>query len=184
METLTPVEIQLNMKANNLTSAEYKEFYGRYIRKIPGNLRLGILLQENRDEFLQFLEKINPKDLDYAYAEGKWNIAEVLQHIIDVERIFQYRALSIAREPGIVLPGFDHEAYVPTSKANRRKLDDFKNEFTLVRNSGIALYKSFSEEMLLSLGAIRGSDTSCRATGFITAGHTKHHIEIFEERYL
>ncbi|SHF56818.1 DinB superfamily protein [Salegentibacter echinorum] len=184
MVILMPVETQHNMTANNLTSAEYKEFYGRYIKKIPGNLRLGILLEENRDEFLKFLERIAPENLDYAYAQGKWSIAEVLQHIIDVERIFQYRALCIAREPGIVLPGYDHEAYASTSKANRRTLHSLKDEFTAVRNSGIVMYESFSNEMLLNLGSVSGGNTSCRATGFIVAGHTLHHMEIIKEYYL
>jgi hypothetical protein len=172
------------MIANILNSDEYNVYYDRYLQKIPGNLELGILLLENREEFLRLLEKIKPDDLNYSYAEGKWTIAEVLQHLIDVERIFQYRALTLAREPGIKLPGFDHDAYVPASLAHNRTLKDLKKEFTAVRNSGISLYQSFSKEMLISKGFVGGSSTSCRALGFITAGHTKHHIEIFEERYL
>jgi hypothetical protein len=34
---------------------------------------------------------------DYRYAEGKWNIKEIIQHVIDTERIFGYRALRISR---------------------------------------------------------------------------------------
>jgi len=171
------------MIANSLNSDEYNAYYDRYLQKIPGNLELGILLMENREEFRSLLDRMKPEDLEYSYAEGKWTIAEVLQHLIDVERIFQYRALTIAREPGIKLPGFDHDAYVPVSLAKNRTLKDLKKEFKAVRNSGISLYKSFSEEMLNSKGFVSGSSTSCRALGFITAGHTKHHIEIFKEKY-
>jgi len=171
------------MIASNLTSDEYNAYYDRYLQKIPGNLELGILLLENREEFLSLLDKLKPEDLKYSYAEGKWTIAEVLQHLIDVERIFQYRSLTLAREPGIKLPGFDHDAYVPASSAKGRTLKSLKKEFKAVRNSGIALYQSFTEEMLNSKGFVGGSSTSSRALGFITAGHTKHHIEIFKEKY-
>lgn len=172
------------MIASNLKSDEYHSYYDRYLQKIPGNLELGILLLENKEEFLNLMEKMKPEDLSYSYAEGKWTIAEVLQHIIDVERIFQYRSITLAREPGAKLPGFDHDAYVPSSSAQNRNLKDLKKEFKAVRNSGISLYKSFSEEMLNSKGYVSGTSTSCRALGFISMAHNKHHIEIFEERYL
>ncbi|SKB33656.1 DinB superfamily protein [Salegentibacter holothuriorum] len=171
------------MIANSLNSDEYNAYYNRYLKKIPGNLELGILLLENKEEFLSFLNKIKPEDLTYSYAEGKWTVAEVIQHLIDVERIFQYRSLTLARDPGIKLPGFDHDAYVPASSTRNRDIKSFKNEFKAVRDSGICLYRSFSEEMLLCKGFVSGSSTSCRALGFIAAGHTKHHIELFKENY-
>lgn len=171
------------MIASNLNSNEYNAYYDRYIQKIPGNLELGILLKENRKEFLGFLDKIKPKDLAYSYAEGKWTVAEVIQHIIDVERIFQYRSLSLAREPGIKLPDFDHDAYVSVSSAQNRSLKDLREEFKAVRNAGISLYQSFSKEMLENDGFVSGSSTSCRALGFISAGHAKHHLEILKEKY-
>ncbi len=171
------------MIASSLKSDEYNAYYDQYLQKIPGNLELGILLLENREKFLGLLDKMKPEDLSYSYAESKWTIAEVIQHIIDVERIFQYRSLTLAREPGIKLPGFDHEAYVPASTAKNRNLKSLKKEFKAVRNAGITLYQSFSKEMLESQGFVSGSSTSCRALGFITAGHTKHHIEIFKEKY-
>lgn len=184
MVILMPVETPLNMRAEDLELAEYNEYYSKYLKKIPGQVKLGILLENNRDEFVNLLDQIAPENMDYSYAKGKWNLAEVLQHIIDVERIFQYRALSIAREPGIILPGFDHEAYVPASNANRRDINDFKQEFIAVRNASIALYKSFSGTMLLNSAKVSESETSCRATGFIVAGHTVHHIEMIKEHYL
>ncbi|MBZ9728987.1 DinB family protein [Salegentibacter sp. JZCK2] len=171
------------MIIKNLDSDEYNVYYDRYLQKVPSDLELGTLLLENREEFLRLLDKMKPEDLKYSYAEGKWTVAEVLQHLLDVERIFQYRSLSLARDPGVKLPGFDHDAYVPASSARNRKLKGFKKEFKAVRNAGISLYQSFSEEMLKNKGFISGSSASCRALGFITAGHTKHHIEIFKEKY-
>ena len=141
-------------------------------------------LTELKNEFIEFLEQLTPEDLKRSYAEGKWTVAQVLQHILDTERIFQYRALSIARKDKTALPGFEQDEYVPVSRAQNRKLSDFIKEFTTVRNSGIALFESFDEAMLKEIGNANGAPLSPRAAGFITAGHQKHHLILFKTHYL
>ncbi len=41
-------------------------------------------------EFIRFVQDIPMDKFDYRYAEGKWTIKEIIQHIIDTERIFAY----------------------------------------------------------------------------------------------
>jgi hypothetical protein len=132
---------------------------------------------------VNFLKGLKEEDLKLSYAQGKWTVAEVLQHLIDTERIFQYRALTIAREDLTQLPGFDQDAYVPVSKANRRSLASFIKEFDLVRDAGIALYESLEDEMLSLTGDANKSPLSPRAAGFISAGHQKHHLILFKSHY-
>ena len=39
-----------------------------------------------------------PSDLEnFSYQSGKWTVKEVLRHIIDMERIFAYRAFRFSR---------------------------------------------------------------------------------------
>src|SRR5689334_8071377 len=64
-------------------------------------------LKKNRKAFLKLLKDIPGKKVDYRYAEGKWTIRQVLQHVIDAERVFTYRALWFARHDSQPLPGFD-----------------------------------------------------------------------------
>ncbi|HSP12578.1 MAG TPA: DinB family protein [Salegentibacter sp.] len=172
------------MKVSDLNRGDYHEFYQTYINKLPGDSTLGSLLKENQKDLNEILSIITPEKLKFSYDAGKWTLAEVLQHMIDVERIFQYRALSIARNDKTSLPGFDHDAYVPASEANRRDLQDFKIEFENLRNSGIDLYMSFSEEMLQRRGVVNNNPTSAGAIGFITIGHTIHHLELLKSKYL
>lgn len=172
------------MKVSDLNKGDYHEFYQTYIDKLPGDKSLGSLLKENQRDLQEVLSIITPEKLSFRYAVGKWTLAEVLQHMIDVERIFQYRALCIARNDKTSLPGFDHDAYVPASEANRRKLENLIVEFKNVRNSGIDLYASFSEEILQRNGVVNNNKTSVGAIGFITIGHTLHHLEILKKRYL
>ncbi|MDT0644090.1 DinB family protein [Zunongwangia sp. F363] len=173
------------MKVTTLHSDEYLEFYQGYINNIPKEQSLGILFQENKKELLQVLnEEISAEKLKFRYAEGKWSIAEVLQHLIDVERIFQYRALCIARGDQTSLPGFDHDEYAKNSFASARSLNDFKKEFETVRNSTIKLYRSFPEAVLEQRGTMNGAPASVRAIGFIVVGHAMHHKKILMEKYL
>jgi len=135
-------------------------------------------------EWLDFLKSIPEEKWDYAYAEGKWTIKELVQHIIDGERIFAYRALRMARKDQTPLPGFEENDYAVNSKAERRTKEDLIEETQLVRKSTIKLFENFDEEQLESEGVASGSSTYVKAIGFIIVGHAKHHQNIMEERYL
>lgn len=171
------------MNVATLDTSHYNSFYQRYIDMLPGDKSLGFLLRENKKEMAGLIQNIPEDKLLFRYGPEKWSVAEVLQHIIDVERIFQFRALSIARKEAKPLAGFDHDAYVISSEADRRKLKDLGTEFNMVRDSSIVLYDSFSEEMLLRLGEMNSAPASPVAIGFIIVGHTMHHRKILKERY-
>ncbi len=163
-------------------ASEFNPYYKTYIDQLPDEDLLTIL-EDLKSEFVQFLKTLMPEDLSHSYAEGKWTVAQSLQHVIDTERIFQYRALTIAREDLTPLPGFDQDAYVPVSKAEKRSLESFIKEFEAVRDAGIALFRSFDEQMLGRLSEASKSHLSPRAAGFILAGHQKHHLALFKSHY-
>ena len=114
----------------------------------------------------------------------KWTIKEIIQHIIDTERIFTYRALCIARKDKSLFPGYDQDDYAVNSEANNRSMISLMNEYKSVRLSSIILFESFSSEMLKRIGIASNSNLSPRAVAFITIGHENHHCEIIKERYL
>jgi hypothetical protein len=95
---------------------------------------------------------------DYRYAEGKWNIKEIIQHVIDTERIFGYRALRIPRNDQTPL-GFDENYYVNNTEA-ARSIQDLLAEFSAVRHSNLFLL-SFSEDQLKN-----GNCLKCRVFQF------------------
>ncbi|WP_373058215.1 DinB family protein [Zunongwangia sp. H14] len=173
------------MKVTDLHADEYRDFYQSYINHIPKEQSLGILFQENKEQMLRLLdETVSEGNLDSRYAEGKWTVAEVLQHLIDVERIFQCRALCIGRGDKAALRGFDHEEYAKNSFASKRKAGDLKAEFELVRNSTVMLYNSFPDAVLEYKGIMNGAAASVRAIGFIIVGHCMHHKQILIDKYL
>jgi len=131
-----------------------------------------------------FITQIPDAKMDFSYAYGKWSVAEVLVHIMDAERVFQYRALRFARNDGTELKGFDQDSYVPQSMANKRNKRDILEEFVALRKSSLMLFKSFDGIQLLRIGVASGTKMSVRALGFVICGHQVHHFKILEERYL
>jgi hypothetical protein len=131
-----------------------------------------------------FLNSITEEKSTYAYAAEKWTIKELLQHVIDTERIFSYRALCIARGEKIALPGFNENDYAANSFANERSWESLVNEFLLVRQSSQILFSSFSNTALETIGTAGSNSLSVRDIGFILVGHLNNHKKVLQERYL
>lgn len=162
---------------------EYDPYFATYIDKVEGDDLLGQLaaVQAATRERLCDLSEA---DAEHRYAAGKWSIKEVFAHLIDGERIFDARAVAFARGDRTALPGFDENAYVEASNADRRPFGEILEELEAVRVSTIALFRSFDEAELLRSGIANESRISVRALGFVIAGHELHHRAVIEERYL
>lgn len=183
MEISTQVETQLNMNSVHLTENEYAPFYSGYIKGL-GAVDLLDILTTSEGEVIAALQNLSKEQSVFRYAEGKWTIKELIQHIIDAERVLSYRALRFARNDDTDLPGFDEDWYVDNSSGNDRDLSDLLHEFSQVRAATISLFKSFSSEVLTLSGTANGNPMTVRALGFIIAGHAMHHLKIIKERYL
>jgi len=131
-----------------------------------------------------FFSKFPLNKIDYRYAENKWSPKEMLQHIIDTERIFGYRALTLARQDKTPLPGFDENNYATASNATARSWNDLLEEFTAVRKSTDFLLQSFTEEQLSQSSITNNSPNTTIAIAYAIFGHILHHINILRERYL
>ncbi|MEZ4855970.1 MAG: DinB family protein [Gelidibacter sp.] len=171
------------MIAKDLTVGEYNPYYQTYIDKANA-LAIPEGLSANSKSVVAFFESIPKDKLEYRYAEGKWTIKELLHHIIDTERIFAYRALRVARKDKTPLPGFDENEYVLPAKSNDRSIESLLNEYKAVRQATLALFETFTNEMLIEIGTASNSPISARAIGFIITGHENHHCEVVKERYL
>jgi hypothetical protein len=162
---------------------EHVEYYARYISQVPDG-DLIAMLRDQIMETVSLLRGLPRAKGDYAYAPGKWTIKEVIGHLSDAERVFQYRALTFARAPGTALPGFDENAWVPAGNFGVRTLDDLLEEFQIVRAATVQLARHLDEETLKQRGTANGNEISVRALLYIIAGHERHHLALFRERYL
>lgn len=122
----------------------------------------------------------------YSYAPTKWTLRELVQHLIDCERIMADRALRIARGDTTPLPGFDEDAYVLASNANERPWSNLLDELLAVRTSTVALFDSFGHPdnpTWLRQGIANGAPVDVQGLAAIIAGHAAHHMIVLHDRY-
>ncbi|NIJ54940.1 DinB family protein [Dyadobacter arcticus] len=117
------------------------------------------------------------------YAEDKWTVKDILQHVIDNERIMSYRALRFSRNDQTTLPGYDEQVFGANTMADQRTIDDLMEEFKTVRLATIALFRNMDETMIVRLGIAYQTQISPLALGFVILGHPVHHMNVIRERY-
>lgn len=171
------------MKTSELNSNEYAPYYQNYITK-AGEVDLIEELEISVHRLIRFVREIPMDKFDYRYAEGKWTIKDILQHLIDSERIFAYRALRFARKDLTPLASFEEDNYADAANGGKRSLQDLLTELAVVRQSTLSLFKTFDNETLQRIGTAANHPMSVRALGFVIIGHQNHHRQVFQERYL
>jgi hypothetical protein len=158
------------------------EYFDRYINLVE-DISLIDALEKYGVSYLRAEQKKFEKLGDEVYAPGKWTIKDIIQHYIDTERVFTYRALRFARTDTTVLPGYDENLFAENTNTSNQSLEELLNEFDLVRKSTIAMYKGFTNEMLNRKGICFNKEISVLAIGFTMPGHVIHHMNVIKERY-
>jgi DinB superfamily len=159
------------------------EYFDRYINKCD-DIELLDAIQTSIDE-LAYLPVDKWKSLgDRVYAPGKWTVKDILQHLIDTERIFSYRVLAFTRNEAQLLPSFSEDNYAAAAEGNRRNIEELIAELKIVHQSLYAMYKSFTPEMLRKTGIGFKGEYSVASVGFIMPGHQRWHFQLLEEKYM
>src|SRR5688572_10898701 len=165
-------------------ASEYPVYYERYLKLLPHEADVLSVLRNQVEDVIGLVQDTPDFIAKSGYAPGKWSIKELLQHMLDTERIFAYRALCFSRGEEISLPSYNEDQYAENSVANRRRLADIILEYRLLRQSTLNLIKSFSPQMIDLVGSSGGNAASVRSIIWIIAAHEKHHLNIIKERYL
>ena len=162
---------------------DYGAFYEGYISKVDAN-NLQEAVTTYSHPLSYFYVNLPEEKANYQYAPEKWTLKDLLQHVIDTERIMQYRLLRIGRNDSTPLPGFEENDYAISANASSRSFVSLKEEFIALRKSTDLLIQSFNEEQLSNIGKASGNNITANAVGYIIFGHMMHHKQIIEERYL
>ena len=167
---------------SRIEPGEYNAHFEPYVAMTRAS-SVGELIADHSEYLVDFVTHIADDKAVYRYAEGKWNVKEVLQHIIDMERVFAYRALSIARGVKDNLPGVDQDLFAASPHLNQRAFSDIQEEFVAMRADHNMLFRSFNPSALMREGLVSGNKVTCRSWIFISFGHSLYHVQILKDRY-
>jgi uncharacterized damage-inducible protein DinB len=169
--------------AGHPQAGEYGSYYQRYIDNATEDDVVAALDAQSH-ETATLLGSLTDQQASHRYEPDKWSIKQLLGHVTDAERIFAYRALSIARGETQALPGFDQEPYVANAASDERSLSDLAEELAAVRRANVMMFRALPEEAWQRIGTASENPISVRAIAFIILGHERHHLRILRERYL
>lgn len=162
---------------------DFQKYIQRYLDQVPtGNWLAELKISEEKT--IGIYSNLTEEQSRFAYAEGKWTLKELLLHLSDTERVFQYRILAFARGDKNNLPGFDENEYANNSFADERAPESLIEEYKLVRKSSQILLESLNPPALQNTGIANGNEISVETIGKLIIGHNYHHLNIIEERYL
>ncbi len=158
------------------------QYYNYYI-----NLVADVELSDAFDQSIRQLDELNRDRLTkldgQTYAPNKWTVKEILQHVIDFERILSYRSLLFARGVGSNPQDIDQHLLARNSLAEARTVDALIGELKALRQATRELYEGFDDHALLNNGISWKYETSVLAMGFMMIGHQIHHLKVIEEKY-
>jgi hypothetical protein len=155
-----------------------------YVLKLNGGLEL-------KEAFELSLKKLDELDITQlkriglrTYDTDKWTINQIIQHLIDWERIWCYRALLFARNEGHIPEALDQEIMAENSNANELVLEQLIEELRLVRQSTILMFEGFNQRILETACVFFEYEMPLHAIGITITAHQTHHFNIIKERYI
>jgi DinB family protein len=162
---------------------EYAGYTTDYITLVSNDEPVLDQLETNAKRYEALMRAYPASALRTPHAPGEWTLLDVLQHVIDNERVFAYRALRIVRGDQTPLPGYEQDDYAAAAGANARDLENLLAEYRAVRAASIALLGSLDDASLGRRGMASGSPLSVRAAAYVIAGHELYHMRSILENY-
>jgi uncharacterized damage-inducible protein DinB len=163
---------------------EYAFYYEQYLKLVNKELSVLTQLKNTSKEFVSVLKTLSEEQLEYRYAEGKWTIKDILQHLIDTERVFIYRAMRFARNDKTALPFFDENEFAKMAHAHAIPINKLIKEYSTTRNATIAFFNNMDTAKLKRIGTASNFNMSVRACVWIIAAHELHHFSMIKQKYL
>jgi hypothetical protein len=159
------------------------DYYDRYINLVADvelAQAFGDSIGQLNDLDANLLERISRNE----NVTSKWTAKEILQHVIDWERILTYRTLLFARREGSIPQSVDQDRLAANLNVGKRSFESLIAELKAVRFSTKALSDSFDDDTLLNSGTNWKYEISILALGFAIVGHQIHHLKIIEKKNL
>ena len=163
------------------STAEYAEYYGLYVDRVPNGDILE-LLENQIAEFTGVLNAVTEEQAGVLHDPYTWTIKQVVGHMIDVEKVFGYRAHRFACNDLRPILGMEQNDFVESLDYESALLSDMVVELKCSRRSNCYFLKRIPETAWSLTGTADGNVMSVRALAFCLVGHVTHHLKIIERR--
>lgn len=168
----------------NPISGDYAAYFEVYMKQLTTDGRdILPILEDQGKQIFDGLKDLTEEKANHSYAPGKWTVKEIVGHLIDMERLFAFRTLWIARNEVNVQPGVDENLWAGKSNAHLRPLVDLRQEYQGMRLSHLQLFRSLDEEALKRRALVDGHSTTVNAIPWLVAAHEGHHLVVLRDRY-
>lgn len=160
---------------------EYAPHQDMYVSLIEAPVLAALHAQEAQIHALPDL--IDDEKAAFRYHPKKWSVREVIGHMVDAERTYQYRALVLARGGDPELRRWDPDGYTAEANFETRTVSNLAEELLAVRKSTTLFFTNLPPAAWTRSGSLNGKPLTVRALAFIAAGHFQRHMNVLHERY-
>jgi hypothetical protein len=150
-------------------------YYFQYIKLVPDG-HVVKLLERQITESAAFLAAFTPDQALRREAPGEWNAVEIVGHLADTERVFEYRALRIARADPVMWTQVEFPGYAAAANFQARPLGDVVAEYMAVRAGFVAFLRGLDAAAWERRAPADWTLRSVRAIAYTMAGHELHHL--------
>ena len=160
---------------------EFADYYGSYIDRVPDGDLIEIL--ESQLAYVRnLLDTVGESNATVVHAPYAWTIKQVIGHIIDVERVFSYRALRWASADARPMIGMEQDDWIANTDWATPSLASLRDEFLHCRESNLLMFRRLAPKSWGLGGEADGSFMTVRAAAYCMVGHIIHHGTIVESR--
>ncbi|MEP3480115.1 MAG: DinB family protein [Fuerstiella sp.] len=147
-----------------------------------GDANIVDLLVAQQTSGPQFVRSIPADRLDIVHEGYGWSVRQVIEHLLDAERVFGYRILRFASGDLVDLPGWDENHYASCGYCDPVDVDAMAGEFSELRSANLSLLKRLSKSVICNAGTADGNPFSVNSIAYVMAAHWVHHQQILEKR--
>jgi hypothetical protein len=94
-------------------------------------------------------------------APGKWSVAEVLQHLADVELVYGFRGRHVLSEDRPTIVGFDQDRWAMLFRYRDASVERALDQLRVLREANLALWRTLgpAEKARIGLHTERGEES-------------------------
>jgi uncharacterized damage-inducible protein DinB len=146
--------------------------YTRAILAALGDRDPLVSMSEQVPALTALVEGLSDEELHRPEAPGKWSIAQVLQHLADVELVFGFRLRMAVGNDRPTLPGFDQDLWAQRLRYERADVGAALADLAAIRAANQRVIRNLSEEELarVAIHAERGEESARHMINML-AGH-------------